>query len=41
MTVMGIPKFERFFRKAANLNVDKGDLKRYSDFINQKLYDLL
>jgi hypothetical protein len=30
---------ERFFRIAAGL--DKQDLKRYSDFINQKVYDLL
>jgi hypothetical protein len=39
--VMGVTKFERFFRIAASLDVDKQDLKRYSDFINQKLYDLL
>lgn len=26
---------------AASLDVDKGDLKRYNDFIDQKLYDLL
>jgi hypothetical protein len=34
-------EFERFFRIAAGLDVDKQDLKRYSDFINQKVYDLL
>ena len=33
--------FERFFREAAGLDSDKADLKRYSDFIGQKLYDLL
>jgi hypothetical protein len=38
---MGIPQFERFFRAAAGLDVDKQDLKRYSDFVNRKLYDLL
>src|ERR1700730_16159430 len=38
---MSVAKFERFFRIAAGLNVDKQDLKRYSDFINQKVYDLL
>ena len=32
---------ERFFRIAAGLDVDKQDLKRYSDFINRKLHDLL
>jgi Domain of unknown function (DUF1931) len=39
--VMSVAKFERFFRMAAGLDVDKQDLKRYSDFINQKIYDLL
>ena len=34
--VMGVAKFERFFRTAAGLDVDKQDLKRYSDFINRK-----
>src|SRR4030081_2894020 len=38
---MSVAKFERFFRIAAGLDVDKQDLKRYSDFINQKVYDLL
>lgn len=41
MTIMGIPRFERFFRAAASLDVDKDDLKRYSDFVEHKLYDLL
>jgi hypothetical protein len=39
--VMNIDKFERFFRVAGSLDVDKNDLKRYSDFVNQKTYDLL
>jgi len=39
--VMGVAKFERLFRTAARLDVDKQDLRRYSDFINQKVYDLL
>ena len=39
--LMGIPKFKRFFRSAAGLDVDKQDLKRYSDFVNHKIYDLL
>jgi hypothetical protein len=38
---MSVAKFERFFRVAASLDIDKGDLKRYSDFVNQKIYDLL
>ena len=41
MPVVGVAKFERFFRRAAELDVDKDDLKRYSDFANRKLYDLL
>jgi hypothetical protein len=39
--VMSVAKFERFFRIAAGLDVDKQDLKHYSDFINRKLYDLM
>ena len=41
MPVMAISKFERFFRLAASLDVDKNDIKRYADFVNQKIYDLL
>jgi hypothetical protein len=37
---MGVAKFERFFRAAAGLDVDKNDVKRYNEFINHKLYDL-
>jgi hypothetical protein len=39
--VISVARFERFFRIAAGLDVDKQDLKRYSDFINRKVYDLL
>jgi hypothetical protein len=38
---MSVPKFERFFRLAAGLDIDKEDIKRYSDFVNRKIYDLL
>jgi Domain of unknown function (DUF1931) len=41
MSLMGIAKFERFFRVVAGLDVDKSDLRRYSDFVNAKIYDLL
>ena len=41
MPVMGIAKFERFFRAAAGLDIDKDDLRRYDDFIHERLYDLL
>jgi len=38
---MSVAKFERFLPDRGGLDVDKQDLKRYSDFINQKTYDLL
>ncbi|TQM67114.1 uncharacterized protein DUF1931 [Actinomadura hallensis] len=41
MAVMGVSRFERFFRAAAGLDVDKNDLRRYYEFIDAKLYDLL
>jgi hypothetical protein len=41
MTVMNVPTFERFFRAAGDLDVDKADVKRYNDFIHDQLYDLL
>ncbi|WP_433605354.1 DUF1931 family protein [Dactylosporangium sp. CA-139114] len=41
MPVLAINRFERFFRAAASLDVDKSDLKRYNDFVDQKVYDLL
>ncbi len=39
--LMAISDFERLFRRAAGLDVDKDDLKRLSDFIRDKIYDLL
>ncbi len=41
MPVVAIDRFERFFRAAASLDVDKSDLKRYGDFVDEKVYDLL
>ena len=41
MTVMGIPKFQHFFRASVGLRVDKDDLKRCRGFLNRKLYDML
>jgi Domain of unknown function (DUF1931) len=41
MTPMGVSEFERFFREAASLDIDKDDLRRYNDFVNRKVYDLL
>jgi hypothetical protein len=41
MPVAGVPEFERFFREAASLRVDKDDLKRYAGFLDRKVSDLL
>ena len=41
MAVMGVARFERFFRTADGLDVDREDIKRYEDFVNLKIYDLL
>jgi|SRR5580693_1216531 len=41
MPVMGFTKFERFFRAAGEVSVDRDDLKHYLDFVNDALYDLL
>ncbi len=39
--LMKIAEFEKLFRMAASLDVDKDDLKRLSEFLRNKLYDLL
>lgn len=41
MPVFGVARLERFFRLAGELDVDKDDLKRFSDFVEHKLNDLL
>ena len=41
MPVMGFTKFERFFRAAGGVTVDREDVKRYLDFVNDVIYDLL
>jgi hypothetical protein len=38
---MNVSRFERFFRVAAALHVDKTDLRRYNEFLHRKVYDLL
>jgi hypothetical protein len=38
---IGVRNFERFFRAGASLDVDKDDLRRYEDFVNRKVRDLL
>ncbi len=39
--LMKVAEFERLFREAAGLDVDKNDLKVLSDFLRDKLHDLL
>ena len=41
MALMAVPRFERLFREASSLDVDKDDLKRHQDFVTGKLRDLL
>ena len=41
MPVTNVPTFERFFRAAADLDIDKADVKRCEEFVNHQLYDLL
>ncbi len=41
MPVMGYVKFERFFRAASGVDVDRNDMKRFLDFVNEAIYDLL
>jgi hypothetical protein len=36
----GIPVFERFFRAVASLDIDKDDVRRYRDFVDEKIDDL-
>ena len=38
---IGVSNFKRFFRAAASLDVDKDDLRRYEDFVNRNVRDLL
>jgi hypothetical protein len=37
----GTHQIEHFFRAAAGLDVDKDDIKRYYDFVDEKIADLL
>ena len=41
MAVMGVSEFQCFFRAAGGLDVDKDDLRRYTDFVNRKVSELL
>ena len=39
--VQGTHQIEHFFRAAAGLEIDKEDIRRYYDFIDTKIVDLL
>ncbi len=39
--VMGTKQLQKLFRSAADLDVDKSDIKRLGDFIGERLRDLL
>jgi len=41
MSLIGISKFESFFRKAGSLDIDKSDVRRIYDFTNEVIYRLL
>jgi hypothetical protein len=41
LAVLGFVKFERLFRAAGGVDVDRDDIKRYLDFVNDAVYDLL
>ncbi|HEY4440449.1 MAG TPA: DUF1931 family protein [Candidatus Elarobacter sp.] len=41
MAVIDVAKFEHFFRVAASLDVDREDVRRYEEFVNEKIADFL
>ena len=41
MVVISVASFERFFRDAVDLDVDKSDLKRFEVFVREQIADLL
>lgn len=40
MPVMNVSTFQRFFREAASLHVDRSDLKRFTEFIDKQAHDV-
>jgi hypothetical protein len=34
---MGIPLFERFFHSAAGIKVDRNDLRRFREFVDEQI----
>ena len=36
----GIPVFERFFRSVASINIDKNDMRRFREFVDEQIDDI-
>ncbi|WP_458319319.1 DUF1931 family protein [Mycolicibacterium brisbanense] len=36
----GIPVFERFFRSVASINIDKNDVRRFREFVDDQIDDV-
>ena len=36
----GVPVFERFFRSIASIQIDKSDVRRFRDFVDQQIDDI-
>jgi hypothetical protein len=36
----GIPVFERFFRSVASIKIDKNDVRRFREFVDQQIDDI-
>lgn len=41
MPAIGVATFERFFREASSLDVDKTDIDRFEEFLRDEIADLL
>ncbi|HEY0440249.1 MAG TPA: DUF1931 family protein [Xanthobacteraceae bacterium] len=41
LQVTGVPRFQHLFRVAGGVDIDKSDFKRYTEFVNHKVHDLL
>jgi hypothetical protein len=37
---LGVPVFERFFRSVASIQIDKNDVRRFRDFVDQMIDDI-
>ncbi|MBV9012446.1 MAG: DUF1931 family protein, partial [Pseudonocardiales bacterium] len=37
---LGVPVFERFFRSVASIQIDKNDVRRFHDFVDQMIDDI-